>query len=109
MIEINDLEGFRALLDEQDAVFAWFGGDHCNVCQVLRPQVFAMLEEAFPLLTLAYIDTARAAELAAQMGVFTIPSMIAYFDGRETLRRERNVSLGDLRTGLRRPYSLFFD
>ncbi|MGB1109998.1 MAG: thioredoxin family protein [Gammaproteobacteria bacterium] len=106
---IEALEPFQALLQDEPAVLAYFGGDNCNVCKLLRPKVFGLMAERFPAIRSVYVDAELSRELAAQYGVFTIPSVIAFFDGKETLRKARNFSMGELENGLARPYSLFFD
>lgn len=86
----------------------YFSGRDCGVCQVLWPRVEALLAEEFPELPLYRIELDEAREFAAQSGVFTIPTLICYFDGRETGRLVRSFSLQQLRELVERPYSILF-
>ncbi|MCW8829821.1 MAG: thioredoxin family protein [Gammaproteobacteria bacterium] len=110
MTEIVDtaeqLEGFIA--DHPAAVF-YFSGNDCNVCQSLFPKVETLLQQEFPRVGLGKINCSEQPEMAAQHGVFTVPSLILYFEGRETQRFARNISLGQLREALARPYQLLFE
>lgn len=99
---------FQAFLQQQPAAAVYFSGPDCSVCQVLKPKVLALLEQHFPQLALAEVDCSRASELAAQQSVFTVPTLVIYFDGRELLRKVRNFSLRELADELERPYALFF-
>ena len=41
--------------------------------------------------------------------MFSIPTLLVYFEDREMLRLSRGFSLTQLRAGLERPYRLFFE
>ena len=96
-------------VQEKPAALIYFSGDGCNVCQVLFPKVEAMLVEEFPKVGLGKLNCTNHPEIAAQNGVFAIPTLVLYFDGREVQRFARNVSLGQLREALARPYQLLFN
>lgn len=99
---------FDAFLRQYPAAAVYFSGPDCSVCQVLKPKVLALLAQQFPQLALAEVDCGRSSELAAQQSVFTVPTLVVYFDGRELLRKVRNFSLRELAEELERPYALFF-
>lgn len=109
MTEIVDtaeqLEGFVA---DHPAALLYFTGNGCNVCQALLPKVETLLQQEFPRVGLSKINCSEQPEIAAQHGVFTVPSLILYFEGRERQRFARNISLGQLREALARPYQLLF-
>lgn len=104
--EHGEIERFVA---EHPAAALYFSGDNCNVCSVLFPKVEALLAEDFPRVGLGKLNCTQSPEAAAQHGVFTVPTLILYFDGREAQRFSRNISLGQLREALARPYQLLFD
>lgn len=91
------------------AAMIYFSGDDCSVCQVLFPKVEAMLAEEFPRVGLGKMNCSAHPDIAAQHGVFAVPTLVLYFDGREAQRFARNISLGQLRDALARPYQMLFD
>ncbi len=38
MLNIETLEQLKQLLESQPAVLLLFGGEHCGVCQALKPE-----------------------------------------------------------------------
>jgi thioredoxin 1 len=97
------------LVGSNMAVALYFSSPGCGVCQVLKPKVFELFQQEFPNIVLAEVDCAEAVELAAQQGIHVVPSLLVFFDRRETLRLSRNFSLAALRDQLMRPYSMCFD
>lgn len=106
--EILTSEQFDRFLREHPAVLVYYAGEGCGVCTVLRPKVAALMEEVFPRIAFAEIDCAGAPDLAARQSVFSVPTVVAYFEEREFLRMSRNFSVAQLRAELERPYGLFF-
>jgi thiol-disulfide isomerase/thioredoxin len=102
------LDALRATVGREPAVLAYFSTPECRVCQSLRPRVAALLEEEFPRIAGVYVDCAASPDAAAQYGVFSVPTLVAFFQGREWLRWGRSVSLTEVRAGLARPYHLLF-
>ena len=91
------------------ALAVWFSGPDCRVCSNLKPKLATLLERRFPLLETAQVDCDSSAEAAARYQVFTVPTLLIFFAGRESLRKVRNLSLRELETELQRPYHLLFD
>lgn len=109
MLELAEQKQFDDFVREHAAAALWFSGEDCNVCQVLLPRVSELLAQEFPLVMLARVDCARSPALAAELGVFSIPTLLLYFDGQERERLVRNFSPAQVRDALARPYKLFFE
>ncbi len=92
-----------AILTNAASVF-WFSTDTCNVCKVLRPKLAELVKKEFPLVRLYYINIEKSPLLAGQFRVFSVPTALVYFDGREFFRKSRNISLSELEGDIRRPY-----
>lgn len=86
----------------------YYSGPDCNVCQVLKPKLFDMLQQQFPRIPIGEVDCSESAELSAQQVVFSIPTLIVYFEGKEAIRKTRSFSLTELASDLERPYSILF-
>ncbi len=109
MQEIADQKQFDDFVAEYPAAAIWFSGEDCNVCHVLLPRLVEMLQQSFPRVELARVDCAASAALAASQGVFSIPTLLLCFGGREAQRWVRNFSIGQVREALLRPYQLLFE
>lgn len=103
----NELQ-FEALKAEEEALLLYFSHEECNVCKVLKPKIDELLTAQFPAIKMVYINTKKFPQIAGQERIFTVPTLSVIFDGKEYLRKSRNVSLQALAEELERPYSLFF-
>ena len=101
----DQLDAFTA---GNPAALVYFSGPGCNVCRALKPKLMAMMTERFPEVALADVDCGASPELATQLGVFAIPTVVIWFDGRESLRKGRGFGLGELADDLARPYGMLF-
>lgn len=86
----------------------YFTAPDCAVCQALKPKVKAMLSQRFPRIAFAEVDCASTPDLAALQGIFSLPTLTLYIEGRETLRKVRAFGLGEVAGDLERPYSMLF-
>ena len=106
---LNSQEEMQAFVDGQPAAAVYFAGENCNVCTALFPKVEQLLAQEFPRTGLGRVECGEHPEIPAQHGVFSVPTLVLFFDGHEAQRYTRNISLSELRQALRRPYSLLFD
>lgn len=106
--EIQSLDEFKGILELKDAVIAYFSHEQCNVCKVLKPKVAEMIYKNYPKIELIYANTLKNPEIAGQFGVFTVPTIIAFFGGREQFRKSRSIGLNELSEQIDRPYSMIF-
>jgi thioredoxin 1 len=106
--EIHTQEQFNLLTATEPALLVYFSTDFCNVCKTLRPKVESLIEEEFPMIKAVYVNSEKYPDIAGQHRIFTAPVILVLFEGRETLRKIRNVGINELRQELQRPYSLLF-
>lgn len=109
METIQSLEEFTDELADNKAVLAYFSTDSCSVCHVLKPKVEQMIAREFPLVKVLYIPSDQQPELAAQNRIFTAPTILVFFEGRETIRKSRAFGIDELKAEIQRPYSLLFE
>jgi thioredoxin-like negative regulator of GroEL len=108
MKPIHSNQEFELILAENEAVLAYFSTENCSVCKVLKPKLSDMITESFPLLRMAFIESDKLPELAAQNRVFAAPTILVFFAGRETIRKSRAFGLDELYADIQRPYTLLF-
>ena len=107
--EINSYDHFQELKEKETALLGYFSTDACNVCKVLKPKVEELIDAEFPKIKLAYIKSDQLLEVAAQNRVFTAPTILIFFDGREYIRKSRNIGINELMQEIERPYSMIFE
>lgn len=106
--ELQSLEEFNRMKDEEPALLAYFSTDSCNVCKVLKPKVDELVQSEFPKLKMVYVKSDVLPDVAGQHQVFAAPTILVFFDGREYIRKSRNIGLDELRREIDRPYSMIF-
>lgn len=106
---LENLLSLNKILEKQDAVLLYFSHDKCNVCKVLKPKIAELLAADFPKMEMYYVNTEELPEVAGQYRVFAVPSILVFFQGRESFRYSRNLSVSELAAAIERPYSLMFD
>jgi thioredoxin-like negative regulator of GroEL len=105
---INTPEDFSHESISNQASLFYFSAPHCSVCKVLKPKLLQMLKEEYPEFRAFYIDIENSPLIAGQMRIFTIPTLLIFFEGKEFYRISRNISLEELKKTIERPYGLMF-
>jgi thioredoxin-like negative regulator of GroEL len=108
METIHTPERLEEVIRDREGVLLYFSNESCNVCKVLKPKVIELLEEQFPNMYAGYVDTDVSPVLSGQHRVFTLPTILIFFQGREQQRYSRNISLYQLEESIRRPYGMVF-
>lgn len=106
--EIQSFEEFLQLKEAEAALLAYFSTEACNVCKVLKPKVEELIRAEFPKIKLIYIKSDLFPEVAAQNQVFAAPTILIFFEGREYIRKSRNIGIGELKREIERPYLMVF-
>ena len=109
METIHSIQQFDGILSENGAVLAYFSTENCSVCKVLKPKVDEMISEAFPKLKIMSVQSDILPQLAAQNRVFAAPTIVVFFEGRETIRKSRAFGIDELKSEIQRSYSLLFE
>ncbi len=105
---VSKIDELDDIIQKNDFVFLYFSGENCAVCKALKPKIEALFTLEFPFMQLIEIPTDKALEITAQLGVFSLPTMLLFVEQKEFLRKGRNVSLALLRDEVKRVYTLFF-
>lgn len=103
MKTINTIE---KTVQTNQAVMLYFSAPSCNVCHALKPKLFEAIENNFDVFLKVSIDISEAQDVAAHYGVFTIPTMIIFLEGKEFFRKSRNMSVDEVIKEIKRPYEI---
>ena len=104
--EIQSLDEMVKLREKEAILLGYFSTDSCNVCKVLKPKVAELIENEFPEIKLVYIKSDVFPEIAASFQIFAAPTILIFFEGKEFIRKSRNIGINELHLEISRPYSL---
>jgi thioredoxin-like negative regulator of GroEL len=102
------LSDIKEAIEKKDGVLLYFTGKNCNVCHSLKPKIAALFEEKFPKIEKYFLDAHENREIAANFGVFSIPTILVFLGGKEFVREGRAVSLISLEEKISRLYEIMF-
>jgi len=108
MLQVNNIQHFRDMIEEHEAVLFYFSHDKCNVCKVLKPKIHKMIKDEFPKLQMCYVNIIDLPEISGQQSIFAVPTIVIYLQGREFHRESRNISVWTLKNIIDRPYQYLF-
>ena len=88
-------EEFDAAIRTHSIVIVQFGADSCAPCKALQNRI-EVWNRAHPEIDHIYLPVADFRELCAQLGVFTVPTIFVYVEGKLALRQSGFFSLDEM-------------
>lgn len=104
----NNILELRQFIEKSKAVLVYFSANNCSVCQVLMPKIKSTFEKDFPKIEQVFINSSENIELSSSFEVFSNPTILIFFEGKEFYRLSRNVSVIQLVDNVKRPYEMLF-
>lgn len=104
--QIQTIEQINSVINTGEPVLIYFSGENCSVCKVLKPKIEQEVIKNFPKFKLYEVKTDIYKELTSQFTVFSIPTVLIFFDRKEFKRYGRNMSIPLFIEELERPYNL---
>ncbi|MCF6222889.1 MAG: thioredoxin family protein [Flavobacteriaceae bacterium] len=106
---ISTEDEFHDILKDNMGVLFYFSTVSCSVGEALEPKVMDLMGKEFPKIEYCHIDMNTSPEISANNNVFVEPTILVFFDGKETIRKSRIVSIPDLSNAINRIYNLAFE
>ncbi len=103
------LEQCKQTISDEPAILIYFSGVGCGVCTALQPKIKKAFEENYPKIKQYYFDIEEYKEIAINFNVFSMPTVLVFLDGKEFVRKSRNMSVDGIINDLQRPYNLFIE
>lgn len=107
MKTIDNLEEISRIIESETMVLAYFTTAGCNVCKDLFPKIEKMMQR-FPEVVGIKGDADQTTELVGAYGVFVVPTIILFVEGKETIRRARTIGVEELAGAIERYYGMVF-
>ena len=99
-------ENINKTIKENPAVMVYFSAPSCNVCHALKPKLLEALDANFKEFKVESVDISQDEDIAPHFGVFAIPTVLVFLDGREFLRKSRHMSVDKVIKEIKRPYEI---
>jgi thioredoxin 1 len=106
---INNFDELEKIIKKEPAVLLYFSTTSCNVGEAFEPKVKTLLNDSYPKIKFYTIDLNFSPEIAATFNAFVEPTIVVFFDGKETIRKSRAIGIFELKEALKRPYQLIFE
>lgn len=107
MKTLNDLNMTDHMIRVKRFVILYFSSENCDVCKAVAPKFEKLLGD-YPEIDCYRIDMDENPDAAGKFGIYGLPGIIGYVQGKETIREVRYISLKDLREKLDRYYDIIF-
>lgn len=101
-----NIEELETKIKNELGIMIYFSGEQCGVCHALRPKIKELFSESFPLIEQIFLDANENIDIASHLGVFSIPTIILFLDGKEFVREGRNMSIAQLGGKIERIYDI---
>ncbi|HOA20309.1 MAG TPA: thioredoxin family protein [Sedimentibacter sp.] len=104
---ITSYEKLQELIEKNDMVLVYFGIDDCGVCKSMKPKVENMIKR-YPNIHAVIVKADKSPSISARFNVFTVPVILLYIEGKETIREVRIISLDNLEQKITRYCQIFY-
>ena len=92
---------------ENKMTIIYFIGAICGACEVIKKKINRVLVD-YKEVKFIEINGVEEKETAAKYDVFTLPLMILFIEGKESLRMGRNIDILEFKNAIDRYYNLIF-
>ena len=103
----ENLEEIQQFIKSGKPVLLYFSGERCSVCKALKPKVETTITSNFEDILLFEIILEQHPDIAANYMVFTNPTTLVFFDGKEAIREGKNMSIPEFEKAVDRIYQLY--
>ena len=103
---MQTIENINKTINENLAVMVYFSAPTCNVCHALKPKLMEALDTNFKEFVIESVDISSEEDIAPHFGVFAIPTVLIFLDGKEFLRKSRHMSVDEVIGAIQRPYEI---
>ena len=100
----DEIEKFKR---ENLISIVYFSGATCGACDVIKEKVLQIIKE-YNEVKFIEINAIENKEIAAEYNIFSLPILLLFVDGKETLRLGRNFDILDFDKTVDRYYNIIF-
>ncbi|AXX91527.1 thiol reductase thioredoxin [Malaciobacter molluscorum LMG 25693] len=108
MQEVKELDFLISKINTGNPVLIYFSSENCSVCKVLKPKIENEIKNNFLKIELFEVKADLYKQIASHFTIFSIPSILVFFDKKEFNRQGRNISVPMFIKDIKRVYELFY-
>lgn len=105
---INSVDESNKILEENDGLLFFFSTTKCSLGEALEPKIYTLIQNNYPKISFYFVDMKQFPEVAAHYSVFAEPTILIFFEGKESIRKSRNIGIAELSTAISRLYEIIF-
>ncbi|URZ03847.1 hypothetical protein CLAUR_039130 [Clostridium felsineum] len=105
MSKIYSKQEVEELINNNEILLLYFESDTCGVCKVIKPELNKILK-SYPDIKNIFVNVGGNIKLAASYSVFTLPAVLVFINGKESIRQARYINLEEIESRISRYYKL---
>jgi len=98
---LNSIDAIKEFIKENKFVMIYFSGVGCNVCRDISPRIQEMIKK-YPNIVMGEVEVENLPSVASVFSVFTIPTLIIFFQEKEIIRQGRYINFIELEEKIQR-------
>ena len=105
MNSLNSIDDIKDFIKENKFVLLYFSSDGCSICDDVLPRLKELLKELLkkhPKVVSAHVEIQNMPSVASIFGIFTIPAVIIYLEGKEIVKQARYINFLELKEKIQR-------
>jgi len=103
---INNIEDLKQAISANELFLLYASSEGCNVCTALLPKIEEMLTNYLEIKS-AFVEIGEVPQVAGELSIFTIPAIILFIQGKESIREARFVDVELLNQKIKRYLDMF--
>jgi len=101
MNNLNSIDDIKNFIKENKFVMLYFSSEGCNVCNDVFPMIEELLKEHSKIVS-GHVELHNIPSVASVFGIFTIPAIIIFLEGKEIVRQARYINFIELKEKIQR-------
>lgn len=93
--KLNNIANFNELIDSKKPFILYFGSQDCGVCSSMGITLDEVTENID--IPIYKINIKEDNKISAQNLVFTVPTILVFYDGKEVLRESRYIDFNNVK------------
>ena len=86
----------------------YFSGSTCGACDAIKEKILYIINEDYPKVKFLEVNAVENPEVAATYNIFSLPILLLFVNGKETLRLGRYFDMLDFKKSIDRYYNMIF-
>lgn len=103
MDSLKSIDYIKYFIKENKFAILYFSSDGCSVCDDVLPMIEDLLKK-YPKVVSGHVEIQNIPSVASVFGVFTIPTVIIFLEGKEIVRQSRYINFLELKEKIQRFY-----